>query len=768
MRFTTVIDSGRHRRSVRYSQVFCFRSLIALWALSAIAAVSFASSKKPASVTSSGVKAWVDRPGVYAASLDQLGRLAGCHKNCPIERLRLICNDREVPHWLDEGKTGTAPRVIFVADTDMFHPRDPRNARPLRVVRLMWDGGHGSGTGNDLLVNQTVQPRERGGHGLPEATVWQTLRLEENVLRAAVTKGDAADIDTLWYWAMLTQQSSSQLEVEIGSLQDPRTTMGLDLEVTVRLLGWSRSAVPEGTSQHHVDVFLNGHKIGEGEFDGRRPLSLHFENISDTIIRSGSNRLLVKIPERPEIGGTDPLIDIVYLDWIDVRYRASSPLSSNAGPLFLEASYEPRWLADPAGSPASRLFSAAGWTAQRRPTGGWIVPPGEATELWIVDEGKIRKPLALEPLNVGVGALVTDAEYVMIAPPELMAGAERLAVFHRSLGRTVAVTDATAVFDEFGGGERSAAAIRLFLDSLYQGSGRLRWVLLVGDADWFEPDDRPPSQQPNPADRNLIPSWTYLSRYGPAASDHFYAADSHNEARPRFAVGRLPVADPETLEAYVSKAIAWAGAPKRAEGLSMLMLSDSSKGSKLQQERMRERLADLDLDLVTPNLSSGDRDPDETTLAAFGHRPSLVYFGGHGSRYMWELGDPGDPKPESFLDCDDISRLEPTIRQPVVLSMSCGTAPFDHPSAESLGEVMVLSGSRGAVAFIGSSTVLHTPPRFAESLVRGLLDEQTVGDAFVAAKRLTAGSEVSYLYSLLGDPGLPLSTQGHDASAEEQ
>ncbi len=738
------------------------RLLIVLWAVGMVVSGVVGALEAATAGVSPGAKLYVDRPGVYAVDLQRIVSLTGAPPDLPAPGLRLTCRGRVVPHWLvDEGPAGR--RLLFLADSAMFRPGDVRDATPMRVVMLTWDAGQVAAPAS----GRSGLPGPGAPAELTTATVRRRLHLEQNVLRAAVTSGDADAVDTLWYWAMLTQQSSSQLEVDLGDLSDRATEGQLDLEVTVRLLGWSRTPAPGAESQHRVDLFLNDQKIGESAFDGRRKSSIQVEGIPASMLRDGGNRLRIKVPARAVRGSPDPLLDIVYVDWVDVRYTAGSPLASGAAPLLLGASPVPRWLPDPAGPPASRLMTAAGWTATRRREGGWVVPPCAMTEVWVVDRDDVREPIALEPRSTGARSIPADVEYVMIAPSELRAGAERLAELHRRLGQTVAVVSANAVDDEFGGGERSAAAIRRFLRWQYDRTRSLHWVLLVGDADWFEPDNRAPSLlTPGPDDRDRVPTWTYLSSFGPAASDHYYGADPQHEAVPRFAVGRLPVVDPAVLDAYVAKVEAWVGAGARPGDAVVLMLSDASKGSRLQQERMRRRLAGLPLRVVT--LKDAPGPPDEAAIAALDQRPDIVYFGGHGSRYMWELGDPGDPEPASFFDRADVARLKPTTRPPIVLSMSCATAPFDHPSADSLGEVMVLNSNRGAVVFVGASAPLFTPPRFGELLVRGLLREATVGDAFVAAKRQAARVHVSHLYNLLGDPGLPLLADHPNAGAEDQ
>jgi hypothetical protein len=129
---------------------------------------------------------------------------------------------------------------------------------------------------------------------------------------------------------------------------------------------------------------------------------------------------------------------------------------------------------------------------------------------------------------------------------------------------------------------------------------------------------------------------------------------------------------------------------------------------------------------------------------------------GHGSRYLWELGDRKRPRPETFFEREDVQRLAPRERFPVVLSISCATAPFDHPNADSLGEAMVLTEDRGAIAFLGAGATLFTPQRFGEQMILELGKGKTVGEAMVLAKRHTRKVHISHLYNLLGDPALPL------------
>lgn len=767
----------------------------------AACAASPASHASP-SPTETGVKLLLDAPGVYAVSLAALSAAAGDNV-LPPEHLWLERHDGAalvpVPHRVETPRDGSGPRLVFVADTVWFEPDDPREARPFEAVLARWRSAAPAGAADraDALPPgggfPAVDPRE-----LEQAVARRRLRFERDELRIPATLWHGDSLDTLWYWSRLTQQSSSRLEVDLGHLAD-RASTDLDLEITVRLLGWSRTRRPDGFDLHRVNLTLDDQLVGELAFDTDEPVTWRLEQLSAPRSGQGNHRLRVEVPERFVLTGADaadetrhrdPFLDIVYVDWVEVRYRVGGSLVHGTAPLEVETSEVSRWLPDPGSTGAPRLFSAAGWVAERHPAGGWVLPPTVGGRLWAVDEADLRRPAAVEQLRTG--ALdVPAASYLMVAPERLRAETERLAEIHRGLGRSVEVVDMEAVTDQLGGGEPSPQALKRFLDRQLDrsrgpdGRAGLRWVLLVGDADWFEADDHPgPSAEAadggargdDPEARNLVPGWTFLSRYGPAVSDHYYARDPDHPARPAFAVGRLPVVSSAELAGYVDKVAAWIASPPVAGPANLLALRDDSVGSQRRQERLLRALADVRLEVTTVAGEGGEPGEEETAgkvtrevvIEAFGRQPSLVYFGGHGSRFVWQLGDPKRPTSRAFFHLDDVALLSPVVRQPVVISVSCATAPFDHPGAGSLGEALVLGGTRGAIAFVGSAAPLETPRVFGESLVRNLLEAETVGEALMRAKVQTGRTRVSHLYGLLGDPGLPLAAQGPAGATHQQ
>jgi hypothetical protein len=88
--------------------------------------------------------------------------------------------------------------------------------------------------------------------------------------------------------------------------------------------------------------------------------------------------------------------------------------------------------------------------------------------------------------------------------------------------------------------------------------------------------------------------------------------------------------------------------------------------------------------------------------------------------------------------------------------MSCYSAPFDHPNADSIGEKFLRLPDRGAVGVIAASW-RNVPNRAAsEALLRHLARGGTLGEALMIAKRAVTDPSFRAQYNLLGDPALTI------------
>ena len=85
-----------------------------------------------------------------------------------------------------------------------------------------------------------------------------------------------------------------------------------------------------------------------------------------------------------------------------------------------------------------------------------------------------------------------------------------------------------------------------------------------------------------------------------------------------------------------------------------------------------------------------DDDVRSQLLAALNDGRRLVSYMGHGAVNIWAQ--------EEVLTNADIENLEQQGRLPFVVVWACLSGYFHHPETESLGETLLLSEDRGAVA----------------------------------------------------------------------
>ncbi len=78
-------------------------------------------------------------------------------------------------------------------------------------------------------------------------------------------------------------------------------------------------------------------------------------------------------------------------------------------------------------------------------------------------------------------------------------------------------------------------------------------------------------------------------------------------------------------------------------------------------------------------------------------------FIGHGGRYIWRTGPLNLRKNHDLFTLDDVSHLKNGANLPMILSMTCYSAPFDNPTEDSIGERFLREADRGAIAVFAAS-----------------------------------------------------------------
>ncbi|MEM1248643.1 MAG: C25 family cysteine peptidase [Acidobacteriota bacterium] len=690
------------------------------------------------------IKIYVEEAGAYVLDLSEVRELLEPSGALEARGLRISHRGRSLPQWLDE----SGGRLIFTVPRSVFAAEVHHEESRLAALRLDVDV-----EGTPLPWSD--QPKETVARG----SATRRVRLEENQLLAPLTASPTWESPTLWHWALLSQRSSSELRIAAPIPRRALRDGAVDLRV--RLLGWSRPQDLE-EADHTVSISVDGVVVGSGSWNGRAPFELSVENLVVASNRLGDEgtpeddadevTLRLKVPPRTNAAGRE-IVDLSYVDWIEIEYPLGEYRSRSQQALRLASApgQARRWT-------SSSPPALEGQQGQRLYVATFGPDDDGVTEVFAATAEQLLRPTDLavvSPASLDEDA-APQAEYLIVAPPQFLQQAGRLAALHEARGLEALVVDAHQIFDELGDGLRRPQPLRDYLLRRHRRHGALRWVLLLGDADWYAPDEVPLEEVSG--HRNLLPSWTYLSRFGPAVSDHYYAVESEDESTPRFALGRLPVATEQELKHAVDKIERFlSAAPATTRSALLLGSLDSPSQGRLRRLRRRWQSQAIREGYA---LRALERSPATTLeaelLSAWNEDPTVVYFSGHGSRHLWRLGELSDPSPSAQWNQEVAATTDPSPRPPVVLSISCATAPFDHPNNSSLGEALVLDPDGGAIGFFGASATLYTLPRFGERLLSEVTAGTSLGESLVRAKAHASDGALSHLYNLLGDPALSL------------
>lgn len=751
--------------------------------------------------------------GVYRVTYDDLVR-AGAKKPLPSATLGLSNQGKPVPIHVRDGGDGVLGKgdwiefvgEILPGETAHFNEYTSRNVYRLSTT-----------TAAPVRMKRRPAPLPAAKPG-PALPLEARLHLEQDLvlLRLSANQGQKQE---LWHWVKLTQIDAEPFRQSL-SLADLDTTPGGTVRVRLEFRGWSQPAMrptPE-TKDHRVEVSVNGVVRGSTEWNNSdQGHLLTLDEIPVRELATGSLELVVRVPPRPG-QGQDSLIDVSLLNWIQVDYprRATPPVRQAR----LHAIVVPEPPAPPArkgarapvaprpslrlqagdgptpksfvvyGDDGSRWESRALGRTGADPGAERWVPAGKARRFDVVGEGGLLSPLGVfrdDPSRLKTA--LRQADYVMVAHERLKKAIEPLAAFHRARGLKVAVVDIQDVYDEFNHGILHPRALRDFLSYAYHKWKKPapRYVLLVGDASWdaknelvneehypastFSPfhgtqfagvDGIPYATDSKLNHRNLVPTWSYLTYDGHAAGDNYFVSVDGNDDLPDMAIGRFTAVNAEEVTAIVEKTIRYAKdddefGPWRRR---MLLITSEQLGFQFMSNGLADAMAKTGLasEKIYP-LAESSSEADQARLrSGLDEGNLLVHFVGHGGRYIWRTGPADWQKHRDLFNLDDIDLLKPSARLPMVLSMTCYSAPFDHPSADSIGEKFLRVPGKGAVAVLAASWRNAPYQAMSVDIVEQLTapGAPTIGEAIQRVKRSGKHREFLEQYNLLGDPALRL------------
>jgi hypothetical protein len=634
--------------------------------------------------------------------------------------------------------------------------------------------------------------------GSGHAALERVLHLEQENLMIRLDQeqqkpGEEPDV---WQWAKLTHVDPQPFELRFD-LADLDARAG-EAHLVLALRGLSALQPPskgkgDKPADHVVELELNGQALGPLHWDGRDEARRELP-VAVSRLKAHGNTLALHVPKRrlPWATASD-IVDVVMFNWIEARYPADGDLAANAATLRVRADAGAPLQLVAHGSEVPALYGSDGVRRVARALGGdryayAAAAPG--IELLPATTTTLARPLALRAVT---GADWREPEqgydYLIVVHPRLLDAIRPLAEFHRKRGLKVAILDIDTVYDQFNHGIAHPQAIRNLVDAAYhRWPSKPRFLLLVGDssfdirhetyndlayAKWTDrellmpghfgavPGGKYENAPKKLADRNLIPTWQYPSPEGQSASDNWFGAVDGDDWHPVVAVGRFPVVEPEEVTAIVDKTIDYISRPQLgAWRRDVMFISDEIASFQNASDEIASALGKdgflADKVYAKPELTE-NAVHQRAIHDGIDEGRLLVHFIGHGGRYIWRTGPPDLRRNQDLFTLDDVSKLGNGGRLPMVLSMTCYSAPFDNPTEDSIGERFLREKDKGAVAVFAASWRNTPSPAFSRSVIANLLEPgATIGEAIVRAKKSSRDRTLVEMYNLLGDPALVL------------
>jgi len=721
---------------------------------------------------------------IYRVTYEDLPKNMVKGKRLPLAKMGLFQGGNPVPVWVsDPTQTHFVPgnSFEFLARNlpgvlAHHHEYSTRN-----IYHLRFDSAQPLRTRDVKLMQLAPEP------AAPE-NFQGLLHLERDklLMRFASVHNQPYE---LWYWQKIS--CTDRLPFQVNFTLDDLSEHAKELSISLNLRGWSRIWGPgtESMPDHELTLSLNGVSTQTHHWDER---DSHLIEATFPIEAIPDNRrfsLELAIPKRSLPDG-NLAIDVVLLNWVKVNYPQTPRLDGtpNAFHLVKSAADTPVWFDVQEGphvvfgEKGSRFHIDSGNQPQK------LAFPNALSESFFISSG-IRGPARPGRVVPWLpGDLRKDdqqVDYLMITHPKLKAAIEPLAEYHSQKGLQVKVVDIRHIYDSFNHGIPHPKAIRDFIQYASENYQKPspRFVLLVGDASWDSKHQSvrdqnysdattpmanstsfskiPATRYQNEAEennRNLIPTANFFDQTGHSASDNYFVSIAGDDIYPDLAIGRLPVTEPEEVTEIVKKTIAFDKNPPVGPWRNkILMITNEEPGHQRRTEKLaREALSPMMMaeKIYPQSQETSNEKHTQGILDAMNQGQSVIFFYGHGGRFIWRTGPPDIKKNHDLFTLDDLEKLSPSTQLPIVLSFTCYSAPFDHPSADSIGEKFLRLKDRGAVAFVGASW--RNAPKY--TLTKAFLEEftkpTTVGEALLKGKSVLLNRTLVETYNLLGDPAV--------------
>ncbi|HKH43923.1 MAG TPA: SdrD B-like domain-containing protein [Thermoanaerobaculia bacterium] len=671
--------------------------------------------------------------GLYRVTFEDLKAAGIDMSKVPLNQVALFDRKGSVPIFVDgSGTFGPGEAIEFYgkAASSLYSDRNHYTLRvePKAALRATADNTPGSQLRNPVTVYRETARVERQlayNPGAPGADPWYDQDLMAIFSPASVS--------------LSIPVSDPVIDLTGGA---GPAELGIDL--------WGITDWAGKNPDHHVVASLNGTELADAQFNGTQTYPLSVEIPAD-VLQAGTNQLELRLPLDQGVSW-----DIIGLNAYQITYPRR--LLARDGRLSFRGEAAPAFTV--AGLPGSdvTVYRLRGSRMERlaKPavtgSGGSFAATfagaNEAADYVVATAARKLKPeiLAAPPRE---DIFTGSADYLVITHPDFAAGVEPLVEHRESQGLSTQVVDVDQIYENLSNGMVDPEAIRQYVAFAAREKGT-RYVVLVGG------DSYDYKNYLGVGSLSFIPSL-----YVPAAGLSFVPADPlfgdvDGDSVPDVPVGRLPVRTSQELAAVVAKTLAYEAKSYPRTFLAASDLTDSVERISFSQisHQMLQGLGvgwsveQVDMDALGVPVARAK------VLDALNRGVAFTQYFGHSSYNVWSFS--------ILFASPHAVRLQNAGRPSVVAQWGCWNTYYVHPTVNTLGHALMLSGQQGAAAVLGATALTNSQSDIElgqRYLPRVVQPGVTLGDALVAAKRNLAQQhpemrDVLVGWTILGDPAL--------------
>ncbi len=513
---------------------------------------------------------------------------------------------------------------------------------------------------------------------------------------------------------------------------------------------WGLTDWPGKDPDHHVVVSLNGTEVADAEFNGTDAGPVDAE-IPAGVLISGANRIDVNMPLDQGVDW-----DVVGLNAYQITYPRR--LLARDGRLSFHSDAAQAFTVGNLPSNDVSVYRLRGNRLERiaKPSlsgaaGNFAVTFAGATEAadYVVATAarKLTPQILAAPPREDI--FTGSAEYLVIANPDFAAGVAPLVDHRRAQGLTAQVVDVDQIYENLSNGMVDPEAIRQYVAYAAREKGTKYVVLVGGDTYDYK-------NYLGIGSLSFIPS-LYVQAGGVnfVPADPLYG-DVDRDSIPDVPVGRLPVRTSAELSAVIAKTLAYEA---KNYGRTFLAATDSyDPFERISFSQISHQL----IDGLGAGWSVERADIDELgvpvarakVISTLNNGVAFAQFFGHSSYNVWSFS--------ILFASPHAVRLNNIGRPAVVAQWGCWNTYYVHPTINTLGHALMVSGEQGAAAVLGATALTDSQSDIAlgqRYLPRIVQPGATIGDALLAAKRDLAQQhpemrDVIVGWTILGDPAL--------------